>query len=545
MGFCDYFLIVADYVNYAKTHNCYVGPGRGSAAGSLVSYCLNITTIDPIYYQLLFERFLNPERITMPDIDVDFEADQRDHIVSYCIEKYGKKKVAPIITFGTLGAKQVIRDVARVMNLVPSKVDSLAKLLDSKCTLQENYAQNHKLQELIKNDPIFSSIYQISLQLEGFKRPTSIHAAGVVMSKYDLDDMIPLVCNDSYYLTGYSMDYLENLGLLKMDFLVIRTLNSVHQMVLEIQKKQPEFSLETIPLTDQKTLELFMDANTLGIFQFESAGMIQFLKKLKPNTFEELFAAVSLFRPGPMDNIDHYIKRKKGLETIDYFHEDLKPILKTTYGIIIYQEQVMQIAHTLAGYTLGEADVLRRAMSKKKEDVLLEEKEKFITRSQKLGYEKQLATSIYDLILKFASYGFNRSHAVAYARLAYQMAYIKAHYPLCFMKNLLTLGLLSETKTKEYIYECKLNQIVILKPDIQKSEKEYVIEENKIRFPLTGIKNVGMNAVDAIMKEKSIKEFTDIFDFVKRLYGKSMNRKTLESLILSGCFDRFGINHQK
>ncbi len=540
MGFCNYFLVVWDYVKFAKEHDILVGPGRGSAAGSLVAYLLNITTIDPIKYDLMFERFLNAMRITMPDIDIDFEYTKRDQVVKYCMEKYGMKKVAPIITFGTLGSKQAIRDVGRVMNIELSLVDQVCKYLDSRISLKENYQNSKKLQNYLNTNPELKKMYQISLKLEGLKRHTSIHAAGIVMSQVDLDEIIPLQKAVDGYLTGYSMEYLESLGLLKMDFLALRNLTLIADTLKDIPEN---LTFDTIEAEDAKALSVFTTVNTMGIFQFESDGMKNFLRKFRPTTFEDLFAALALYRPGPMNNIDSYIKRKHGKEKIDYLHPDLKPVLENTYGIIVYQEQIMAIANIMAGYTLGEADILRRAMSKKKESVLLKEKERFINRSVERGYEEEIATKVYNLILKFADYGFNRAHSVAYAMISYRMAYLKAHYPLYFMKHLLNMHI-GSIKTKDYIYECKINHIEILKPDINKSGKEYIVEENGIRFPLSNIKNLGINAVNQIIEERKNGSFIDIYDFIKRCYGKSINIKTLQSLIKAGCFKSFGMNQQ-
>ncbi len=540
MGFGNYFLVVWDYVKFAKEHDILVGPGRGSAAGSLVAYLLNITTIDPIKYDLMFERFLNAMRITMPDIDIDFEYTKREQIVKYCMEKYGMKKVAPIITFGTLGSKQAVRDVGRVMNIELSLVDQVCKYLDSRISLKENYQNSKKLQDYLNTNQELKKMYQISLKLEGLKRHTSIHAAGIVMSEIDLDEVIPLEKAVEGYLTGYSMEYLESLGLLKMDFLALRNLTLIADTLKDIPD---HLTFDSIVAEDPKALSLFTTVNTMGIFQFESEGMKNFLRKFKPTTFEDLFAALALYRPGPMNNIDSYIKRKHGKEKIDYLHPNLRPILENTYGIIVYQEQIMAIANIMAGYTLGEADILRRAMSKKKEDVLLKEKERFINRSIGRGYEESTATKVYNLILKFADYGFNRAHSVAYAMISYRMAYLKAHYPLYFMKHLLNMHI-GSIKTKDYIYECKINHIEILKPDINKSGKEYVVEENGIRFPLSNIKNLGINAVNQIIEERKNGPFLDIYDFIKRCYGKSINIKTLQSLIKAGCFRTFGMNQQ-
>ena len=544
MGFCNYFLVVWDYVMYAKNNNILVGAGRGSAAGSLVSYCLNITTIDPIKYNLIFERFLNPERVTMPDIDIDFEYNRREEVINYCINKYGIKKVAPIITFGTLASKQAIRDVGRVMDIDLNVIDYICKNLDSRLSLKDNYQKNEKLREYLNPDKELMKLYKVSSKFEGIKRHTSIHAAGIVMCENDLDEYIPLdKSHGDFYTTAYSMEYLEELGLLKMDFLALRNLTLISDTIEHINKDlNIKLTFDNIPENDGKAISIFTNVYTLGIFQFESDGMMNFLRKLKPTTFEDIFSAIALFRPGPMDNIDSYINRKKGLEKIDYIHPSLVDILKNTYGIIIYQEQIMQIASTMAGYSYGEADILRRAMSKKKESVMLSERDKFISSSIKNGYDEKIANKVYDLILKFASYGFNRAHSVAYSMIAYKMAYLKAHYPLYFMQELLTMVIGSEIKTKQYIYECNLNNIKILKPDINLSNKKYIVEENGIRYPLNNIKNVGIMAVEEIINKRDNKPFIDIFDFVKRTYGKSINRKTLVSLIFSGCLDSFNIN---
>lgn len=544
MGFCNYFLVVYDYVKFAKDNHILVGPGRGSAAGSLVSYLLDITTIDPVKYNLLFERFLNPERITMPDIDIDFEYNRRGEVINYCINKYGMKKVAPIITFGTLGAKQAIRDVARTMDINLAIVDDICHMLDSKLSLRENINQNPKLARYIDSDETFIKLYRIATKIEGLKRHTSIHAAGIVMAESDLDEVIPLVKNhDGFYITGYSMEYLEDLGLLKMDFLALRNLTLINDVIKDINHQENnKLTFDNIPDGDKKAIEIFTNVYTTGIFQFESQGMMNFLRKFKPNDFEDIVASIALFRPGPMSNIDSYIKRKRGKQQIDYLDDSLVSILKPTYGIIIYQEQIMQIANVMAGYSFAEADVLRRAMSKKKESVLLEEKEKFVKRSIERGYHEDKAIQVYNLILKFASYGFNRAHSVAYSMIAYRMAYLKAHYPKYFMKNLLTMVVGSTIKTKEYIYECKLLNIDILLPNINYSGSNYEVCEEGIRFPLSSIKNVGISAATSILEERNKGLYKDIFDFINRCYGKSVNRKTLESLIDAGVFSNFRYN---
>ena len=541
MGFCNYFLVVYDYVKYAKEHGILVGPGRGSAAGSLVSYLLNITTIDPIKYNLLFERFLNPERVTMPDIDIDFQYDRREEVINYCVNKYGNKKVAGIITFNTLGAKQAIRDIGRVMDINLDKIDALTKLIDSNLSLRENY-NDSKLKRILNEDSELFNLYKVSLKFEGLKRHTSNHAAGIVMCNENLDEIIPLYKKDGMFLTAYSMDYLEEQGLLKMDLLAIKNLTLIDTVLKEVNKKNKVISFDDIPFEDSEATNVFTSVNTLGIFQFESTGMMNFLRKFRPSNFQDIVAALALFRPGPMNNIDSYIKRKQNKEKIDYFDKSLEKVLKPTYGIIIYQEQIMQIASIMAGFSLGEADILRRAMSKKKEEILL--KEKFINGSIKRGYSEELARKIYDLILKFAAYGFNKAHSVSYATISYRMAYLKAHYKEDFMKTLLNFELNSVNKTKEYIYECKKEGLNILKPDINKSDKYYLKEKDGIRYPLTGLKNLGSMIVNNILDERKNGDFKSIYDFIKRTNRKNINKKTLISLIDAGCFDSFDLNHR-
>ena len=538
LGFCDYFLIVKDYIEYAKENNILVGPGRGSAAGSLVAYTLNITTIDPLKYDLLFERFLNKDRVTMPDIDVDFEDTRREEVIRYCIQKYGLKKVALIITFGTLAAKQVIRDVSKVLDISPSKVDILSKMLDSKKNLKANYTTHVK--SFLDVNPELRKAYKIALKFEGMKKHTSLHAAGVVMSKYDLDECLPLDRNNDFYVSEYDKDYLEEIGLLKMDFLGLKNLTLIANILDEIDG----LTFDTIPEDDRQAIEVFNKANTIGIFQFESPGMINFLKKLRPDSFDDLVAALALFRPGPMKNIDLYIKRKRGVLQVDYFHDSLKDILKPTYGIIVYQEQIMKIASTMAGYSFAEADLLRRAMSKKKEDILVKERDKFISGSIKKGYDSSVATKVYDLIFKFADYGFNKSHSVAYAMISYRMAYLKAHYPAIFMKNLLSHAINSEAKTKEYIYECAKYNVKVKGPDINVSTDNYEVVDGNVIYPLNNIKDVGINATKVILDERKKGKFKDIFDFISRCYKDAVTIKTIQNLILAGAFDCFNISRK-
>ena len=545
MNFPNYFLVVYDFIRFAKKNGILVGPGRGSAAGSLVAYSLGITDIDPIKYNLLFERFLNPERKTMPDIDTDFPDNRRDEVINYVIEKYGKRRVSGIVTFGTMGAKQVIRDVARVLNIPTYKIDGLCKFIPgfTKDKLKDFYEKNPSFKARIDSDTLLTNMYKIALKLEGFPRHTSSHAAGVIMSQVDLDEVIPLTTGDGMYLTSYSMEYLEDLGLLKMDFLGLKNLTIIDNIIKDIKEQTGEvIEFASIPLDDREALTIFETANTSGIFQFESVGMRNFLRRLKPNTFEDIFAAIALFRPGPAVNIDTYIKRKHGEEKVSYLDDSLKDILSNTYGILIYQEQIMQLASIYADYSLGEADILRRAMSKKKVDLLKNEEEKFIEKSIKKGHSYDQAKKIFELVLNFAGYGFNRSHSVAYALIAYKMAYLKTHYKTIFFANLLTNVIGSETKTHEYIMEAKANKIDVVKPTINQSEERYIVKNNKIIYPLSNIKSVGAVVSKTIKEAKKDGPFIDIFDCFSRLYIAGIGKKTLEVLIMADVFKEFNYN---
>ena len=530
MNFVDYFLIVYDYVKYSIKNNIYVGPGRGSAAGSLVTYSLGITAIDPLKYNLLFERFLNPERVTMPDIDIDFDASKRYLVIDYVKERYGSKRVMPIMTYGTLASKQVLLNVSKILSIDISKIN---KLIDPKKTLKENLTE--EIIKILNTDKKIKQVYYESLKLEGLKKHISTHAAGVVISKEDLDDIIPITKSGEVYLTGYTMNYLESLGLLKMDFLAIKDLTTMAGI---IDKLPTKININNIDLNNEEVLNRFKTANTTGIFQFESAGMKNFLRKLKPNSFNDLVVALALFRPGPMQNIDSFIKRKEGKEKVEYIVPALEPILKETYGIIVYQEQIMQIFRTIASYKMSEADLIRRAISKKKEKIIIEEKEKFILRAEKNGYSKEISTKIYDLILKFANYGFNKSHSVAYALVGYQMMYLKVIYPKIFYSSLLNINIGSVTKTKEYIDEAKSLNIKIVKPDINTSSYDYYIN-NDIIMPLRVIKNIGDVVAKEIYEERKKTPYQDFFDFVSRIYNKNINTKTIETLIYAGALDSF------
>lgn len=545
MGFSNYFLVVYDFIKFAKKNKILVGPGRGSAAGSLVAYSLGITDIDPLKYDLLFERFLNPERKTMPDIDTDFPDDRRDEVIEYVIEKYGKKRVSGIVTFGTLSAKQVIRDVSRVLNIPGYKVDSLSKLIPgfTKDKLKDFYEKSPAFRSRIDSDTSLTEMYKIALKIEGFPRHTSSHAAGIVMSRVDLDEVVPLTVGDNMYLTSYSMEYLEDLGLLKMDFLGLKNLTIIDNILTDIKNQTgTAIDFSKIPLDDKETIKIFEEANTSGIFQFESTGMRNFLRRLKPNSFEDIFAAIALFRPGAAINIDSYIRRKHGEEKIEYLDPSLESITKNTYGILVYQEQIMQVARLYANYTYGEADILRRAMSKKKIDLLKNEEEKFISKSIAAGHDKEKSKSIFELILNFAGYGFNRSHSVAYSIIAYKMAYLKCHYKTIFFANLLTNVIGSESKTHEYIMEAKANKIEVLKPTINDSGDRYLVKDNKIIYPLSNIKSIGTVVTKSIEEAKNNQNFTDIYDCFSRLYIKGIGKKTFEVLIYANVFKEFNYN---
>ena len=530
MNYVDYFLIVYDYIKYAKKNKILVGPGRGSAAGSLVTYSLGITSVDPIKYDLLFERFLNPERITLPDIDIDFDAERRDEVVNYVKNRYGELNVLPIITYGTFASKQVLISLAKIMNLDISK---LLTHIDAKKSLNDNLTK--EVIKILNSNLEIKKLYYQAFKLEGIKKHISTHAAGVVIASIQLDQIIPIMKSGDSYLTGYTMNYLEDLGLLKMDFLAIKDLTTISDILKMIPD---ETNLNEIDLNDWEVLKKFEYGNTTGIFQFESVGMKSFLMKLKPNSFSDLVVALALFRPGPMENIDSFIKRKEGKEKVDYLVPELADILKETYGIIVYQEQIMKIFNVIGKYPVSEADLIRRAISKKDEKIILAEKENFIKRAVLNNYEYAKAEEIYNLIMKFANYGFNKSHSVAYALVGYQMMYLKVYYPEYFYISLLNINLGSVSKTKEYIDEAKFLNIKFHKPDINLSQNVYV-KENGIRMPLTLIKNIGVAAAKEIISVREKGHFIDFFDFVARTYGKSVNIKTIENLIYAGALDSF------
>lgn len=545
MGFANYFLIVYDFIKYAKTNGILVGPGRGSACGCLVSYSLGITEIDPIRYNLLFERFLNIERITMPDIDTDFPDNKRDDVIDYVVSKYGLKRVSGITTFGTFGSKMAIRDIGRVLNVPLVMVDEICKMLGKdESTLKDSLKNNIKLKGLIDSNNKLKSMYEIASSIEGMKRHTSIHAAGILLSNDDLDNYVPLVFNDGMYLSAYEASYLEDLGLLKMDFLGLRNLTIIDDIIKNINSKLSiNLKFSNIPLNDAKTFELFQNGETQGIFQFESMGMRTFLKEMHPDSFMDLANANALYRPGPSANIPLYIKRKKGLLPVDYYDESLKDILSDTYGIIVYQEQIMQIANKMASYTLGEADILRRAMSKKKLELLVKEKDKFIEGAINNQYSREVAIKVFDLILSFASYGFNKSHSIAYTMIAYKMAYLKTNYPLYFYLAILNNGTLDNVKTNEYLKELKRMNIKVLKPDINKSYSDYKIYYNNIILPFTKIKGVSKTIATKIVE---IREdgFSDIYDFFSKMVKANFPKNIYEVLINSDSLKCFNYNHQ-
>lgn len=533
LNFCNYFLVVWDYVKYAKKNGIMVGPGRGSAASSLVSYSLGITDIDPLKYDLLFERFLNPNRVTMPDIDIDFDAEKRDEVIKYVEEKYGRKHVSGIITFSNLLAKQVIRDVARIFNVSGFKIDNLLKNFDDKKDLSYQL-ENINVKRILSNDEILRKIYDVSLHLEGLKRHISKHAAGVIISNKELSNYVPLhLDSDGSYICGYTMNYIEDIGLLKMDFLGLKNLTIIDKVI-----KNTNIKFSDIPLDDKKTYELFANGNLDGVFQFESQGMKKFIMELKPSNISDLIDAVALFRPGPMENIDTYVKRRHKKEKITYINEDLKDILSSTYGIIIYQEQIMQIARKMAGFSYAKADELRRAMSKKKEDLLLSYKEEFIIGGMNKGYDKETLDKVYNLILKFANYGFNKAHSVSYAIIGYKIAYLKVHYPLYFETEILNNIIGVSNKTKQIIDECKRLDVSIKTPNINLSTDKYIILNNELLFPLSVVRGIGVLTSREIVNERNLNgNFTSYLDFVRRCY--KLGRDVLRNLILSGALDIF------
>lgn len=558
MGFIDYFLIVWDFINYAKRNGIAVGPGRGSAAGSIVAYTLEITDIDPIKYDLLFERFLNPERVSMPDIDVDFCMERRGEVIEYVIEKYGKEKVSQIVTFGTLAAKGVIRDVGRVLDMPYAEVDAIAKMIPNELniTLEKALKMNPMLKESYDNNSQIKYLIDMSMRLEGLPRHTSMHAAGVLISSKAVDEFVPLSrASDGTITTQYIMTTLEELGLLKMDFLGLRTLTVIQNAVRMIKKSQNiDLDLKNADYSDKAVYELIGSGKTEGIFQLESAGMKNFMKELKPDNIDDIIAGIALYRPGPMDFIPQYIEGKNNAENITYDCPQLEHILKPTYGCIVYQEQVMQIVRDLAGYSLGRSDLLRRAMSKKKESVMQKERHNFVYGNEeegipgciKNGISEEIANKIYDKMIDFAKYAFNKSHAAAYAVVAYETAYLKHYYPVEFMAALMTSFIENSSKVSQYIVICKNMGIDILPPDINKGERDFSVEDGKIRYGLSALKSIGKGVIDSIVEERNERgEFTSLNDFVVRLTGKEVNKRTIESFIKAGAFDSFGLKRRQ
>lgn len=550
MGYVDYFLIVWDFIHFARENGIMVGPGRGSAAGSIVAYTLGITNIDPIRYQLLFERFLNPERVSMPDIDVDFCFERRQEVIDYVVRKYGKDQVAQIVTFGTLQARGVIRDVGRVMDLPYAFVDSISKMVPKELniTLDKALKMNPELKKLYDENPQVKELIDMSKRLEGLPRHTSMHAAGVVICQKNVDEFVPLALGaDNTVITQFTMTTLEELGLLKMDFLGLRTLTVIQDAINLVEESTGERIIpEELDYNDPAVMELLGSGKTDGVFQLESAGMKSFMKELKPQSLEDIIAGISLYRPGPMDFIPQYIKGKNHPELITYDCPQLEPILEPTYGCIVYQEQVMQIVRDLAGYTLGRSDLLRRAMSKKKADVMQRERQNFVYGNPEEnvpgcvanGISEEIANKIYNEMIDFAKYAFNKSHAAAYAVVAYQTAYLKYYHPVEYMAALMTSVIDNPGKVAEYIYSCRQMGIKILPPDINRGVGNFSVDNGNIRYGLAAIKSIGRPVIESIIEERKLRgEFKNLKDFIERLSNKEVNKRTVENFIKSGAFD--------
>ena len=558
MGYVDYFLIVWDFINYARTHGIPVGPGRGSAAGSLVSYTTGITNIDPIRYNLLFERFLNPERVTMPDIDIDFCYERRSEVIDYVIEKYGKDCVTQIVTFGTLAARGVIRDVGRVMDLPYNFCDTIAKNIPNELniTIDKALIMNPELRSMYESDETVKRLIDMAKRLEGLPRHTSMHAAGVVISQKAMDEYVPLSrSSDGTITTQFVMTTIEELGLLKMDFLGLRTLTVISDAVKLVDKNHGiKIDVDNIDYDDKKVLDSIGTGKCDGIFQLESAGMKNFMKELKPQSLEDVIAGISLYRPGPMDFIPKYIKGKNEPESVTYVCKELEPILEPTYGCIVYQEQVMQIVQNLAGYTMGQADNIRRAMSKKKQYVIDAERQNFVYGNEEQGIKgciangisEQAANQIYDSMVDFAKYAFNKSHAAAYAVVAYQTAYLKYYYPVEFMAALMTSVIDNTRKVAEYIYSCRQMGIKVLSPDINEGEGRFSATKNGIRYGMYAIKSIGRQVIDIILTERKANgKFTTLSDFLSRVAGREVNKRAIENLIKAGACDGLDGNRQQ
>lgn len=558
MGYVDYFLIVWDFINYARTHGIPVGPGRGSAAGSLVSYTTGITNIDPIRYNLLFERFLNPERVTMPDIDIDFCYERRSEVIDYVIEKYGKDCVTQIVTFGTLAARGVIRDVGRVMDLPYNFCDTIAKNIPNELniTIDKALIMNPELRSMYESDETVKRLIDMAKRLEGLPRHTSMHAAGVVISQKAMDEYVPLSrSSDGTITTQFVMTTIEELGLLKMDFLGLRTLTVISDAVKLVEKNHGiKIDVDNIDYNDKKVLDSIGTGRCDGVFQLESAGMKNFMKELKPQSLEDVIAGISLYRPGPMDFIPKYIKGKNEPESVTYVCKELEPILEPTYGCIVYQEQVMQIVQNLAGYTMGQADNIRRAMSKKKQYVIDAERQNFVYGNEEQGIKgciangisEQAANQIYDSMVDFAKYAFNKSHAAAYAVVAYQTAYLKYYYPVEFMAALMTSVIDNTRKVAEYIYSCRQMGIKVLSPDINEGEGRFLATKDGIRYGMYAIKSIGRQVIDIILAEREANgKYITLSDFLSRVAGREVNKRAVENLIKAGACDGLDGNRQQ
>lgn len=555
MGFCDYFLIVWDFVDFAKRNGIAVGPGRGSAAGSLVSYCLKITDVDPVKYSLYFERFLNPERVSMPDIDMDFCVRRRGEVIDYVNRKYGAEHVAQIVTFGTMAARAAIRDTGRALDMSYADCDVAAKLVPRtlNITLEEALKASNQLKELYVKEPKYKKLLDTAMKLEGSPRHASTHAAGVVITEKPVYNYVPLARNDESIITQFPMTTLEELGLLKMDFLGLRNLTVLEDAVNLVRAKKPDFDIKKIPENDEATMQMLSQGKTKGVFQLESAGMTSVCTRLKPKSIEDITALIALYRPGPMDSIPRFLEASEDVSKIRYKHPMLKPILEVTYGCIVYQEQVIEIFRKLAGYSLGQADNIRRAISKKKHELIDEERRAFVSGDKgrgirgavKNGVPEDTANSIYDEILAFASYAFNKAHAVSYAIISYETAYMKCHYPKEFMAALLSSVQDNTKKMAEYIGDCSESCIELLPPNINRSFEGFVVEDEGIRFGLLGIKALGMKPIANLIDERARGgDFRDIEDFCRRMAGKDINRKAMENLIKSGAFDGLGYNRR-
>ena len=546
MGYTDYFLIVWDFIRYAREHDVPVGPGRGSGAGSLCAYCIGITGIDPIKFNLLFERFLNPERVSMPDFDIDFCIEGRQSVKDYVVRKYGSEYVSEIIAFDTLKARAAVRDVGRVMGIPYALCDKAAKQIDFRNTLDDALRESEELEQLYRSDRNVKKLIDMAKKLEGMPRHASTHAAGVVISAVPLNDLVPLQKNDDTVVTQYTMTVLESLGLLKMDLLGLRNLTIIRDAVREIRKNEPDFDISAIPTDDKEVYEMLSSGDTSGVFQFESDGMTARLMELRPERLEDLIVIISLYRPGPMKSIPVYIENKNHPEKITYKHPILESILSDTCGCMVYQEQVMEICRKLAGYSYGHADIVRRAMAKKKHEVMLKERESFVSGAVGNGVPQKTADEIFDEMVSFASYAFNKSHAAAYAYLAYQTAYLKCRYRGIYMAALMTSVVGISSKLAEYIASCRESGIEVCPPDINRSVKGFICSEKRMYFGLLAIKNTGSGLADKIIAEREKNGcFTGIQNFCERMNGHELNKKALENMIKAGAFDGLGLNRRQ